>query len=198
MTSSHTRMAPTSSGPATSPAGRPSSAMSASATTSCRWAAPAGGGSQEAPETRSLNLCTAPQVCKQLEALAGPAANVGPYGSGDSAPLGRGRPAWGWGQERGCRWDPALGCRQDANQEAPALSCPRGVRAESHEDPSRTPVCPQRRPWRCCSTTTPSRAPPASSWRRTTPAGWLQAGGAARCAGRGPGAGGYWRRQGQS
>nr|XP_051693853.1 lysosomal alpha-mannosidase isoform X7 [Oryctolagus cuniculus] len=27
------------------------------------------------------------QVCKQLEALAGPAANVGPYGSGDSAPL---------------------------------------------------------------------------------------------------------------
>uniref|UniRef100_A0A5F9DHN8 Lysosomal alpha-mannosidase n=1 Tax=Oryctolagus cuniculus TaxID=9986 RepID=A0A5F9DHN8_RABIT len=66
-TSSHTPMAPTSSGPATSPAGRPSSAMSAS--------------------TRSLNLCTAPQVCKQLEALAGPAANVGPYGSGDSAPL---------------------------------------------------------------------------------------------------------------
>ncbi|KAF0879033.1 MA2B1 mannosidase, partial [Crocuta crocuta] len=27
------------------------------------------------------------QVCNQLEALAGPAANVGPYGSGDSAPL---------------------------------------------------------------------------------------------------------------
>ncbi|XP_036354000.2 lysosomal alpha-mannosidase isoform X1 [Ochotona princeps] len=27
------------------------------------------------------------QVCKQLEALAGPAANVGPYGLGDSAPL---------------------------------------------------------------------------------------------------------------
>ncbi|XP_049732984.1 lysosomal alpha-mannosidase isoform X1 [Elephas maximus indicus] len=27
------------------------------------------------------------QVCKQLEALAGPAANVGPYGSGDSMPL---------------------------------------------------------------------------------------------------------------
>ncbi|XP_006768284.1 PREDICTED: lysosomal alpha-mannosidase, partial [Myotis davidii] len=27
------------------------------------------------------------QVCNQLEALAGPAANMGPYGSGDSAPL---------------------------------------------------------------------------------------------------------------
>ncbi|XP_036044538.1 lysosomal alpha-mannosidase isoform X2 [Onychomys torridus] len=27
------------------------------------------------------------QVCNQLEALAGPAANVGPYGTGDSAPL---------------------------------------------------------------------------------------------------------------
>uniref|UniRef100_A0A8C3W8Z6 Alpha-mannosidase n=1 Tax=Catagonus wagneri TaxID=51154 RepID=A0A8C3W8Z6_9CETA len=27
------------------------------------------------------------QVCNQLEALVGPAANVGPYGSGDSAPL---------------------------------------------------------------------------------------------------------------
>ncbi|XP_035888341.1 lysosomal alpha-mannosidase isoform X2 [Phyllostomus discolor] len=27
------------------------------------------------------------QVCNQLEALAGPAANVGPYGSGDSVPL---------------------------------------------------------------------------------------------------------------
>lgn len=28
-------------------------------------------------------------MCNQLEALAGPAANVGPYGSGDSAPLSR-------------------------------------------------------------------------------------------------------------
>jgi lysosomal alpha-mannosidase len=29
------------------------------------------------------------QVCNQLEALAGPAANEGPYGLGDSAPLSR-------------------------------------------------------------------------------------------------------------
>ncbi|XP_021563703.1 LOW QUALITY PROTEIN: lysosomal alpha-mannosidase [Carlito syrichta] len=29
------------------------------------------------------------QVCNQLEALVGPAANVGPYGTGDSAPLSR-------------------------------------------------------------------------------------------------------------
>nr|XP_058146193.1 lysosomal alpha-mannosidase-like [Dasypus novemcinctus] len=36
-------------------------------------------------ERRSYNFL---QVCSQLEALAGPAANEGPYGSGDSAPLG--------------------------------------------------------------------------------------------------------------
>ena len=90
-TSSLTRMAPTSSGLVTFPVGRPSNATSASATTSCRWvgAGLEGACSPEARQAGRPNIPLCLQVCNQLEALVGLAANVGPYGSGDSAPLSK-------------------------------------------------------------------------------------------------------------
>ncbi|KAK2087428.1 hypothetical protein P7K49_033335 [Saguinus oedipus] len=191
-TSSLTRTAPTSSGPATFPVGQPSNATSASATTSCRWVGARLDGecSPEALQAGCSNIPLGLQVCNQLEALVGPEANVGPYGSGESAPLSTCRAQEG--KELGLKLETNPRSPPSSSFLKPLRTLPTSTRPfASPWGLSRVPQYPaelivyqQMRRWLCSSIMTPSAAPPASTWQTTTRASLLQAGGPARCAGR--------------